>query len=65
MIFAMDTSTKTREQDWVNVSSSILMVRKVSRVVAVLLLINKVTQLNVQYNIIIFCFQQSTTFEFF
>ena len=41
MIHARDTSTKSREPNWVNVSSSTMVVR-MSKVMAVMLLIEKV-----------------------
>ena len=42
MIHARDTNTKTIEQEWVNVSSSTIVVRRMSKVVTLLLLIKKV-----------------------
>ena len=54
MIHAMDTSIKTREQIWVNVSS-FTMIMRISKVIVVLLLIKKVRS---KYTIIN-CFKNS------
>ena len=57
MILVMDTSTRIREQDWVNVSSSTMVMRRIFKVLALLLLIKKVRTI---YNTL-----SSTIFEIY